>query len=419
MNWKWFSLLGSWALVGMLLFSCSTPVGNGELTFLDGRIGEPHTPIQDASRDDTNRSEDPSGTDLPEGFSEEPSSDTTPQESTPPESSPPEAVEVNPENMTHPDNVLPPEQGTTTCPQGIICVTSFPYTNKADTTNGSKRFNRYNCKTSADESGPEHIYRVQLKEPGFLSAAVYDGAGVDVDVHILSSLDEKACLHRGDAHTKIDAKAGTYYIVVDSYTKSGKPLSGKYQLDIGFMVPSKGPCAMKKGVMQRVRDNGKHLPMPATGPIVMEAHLVTQKELPPYPKTSTDKLKAHYILSQGTSKFIMYRTQKWAPLEGGTFYGAGIGSPKLFPVLHESWYVNMYWTRSARPARGTRMILRLPNSKRAVVVAAGYETGPGNLAHIAGTTEETHFYMGTTHRSVMQIGIAQDQTLPFGPRTCD
>ncbi len=115
----------------------------------------------------------------------------------------------------------------------------------------------------------------------------------------------------------------------------------------------------------------------------------------------------------------MYRQEVWAPLEGGSFYGAGIGDPGLFPVVHEGWYVNMYWTAEARPDRGTRMILRDPTGgPRAVVVAAGYETGPGDLAHVGGTPEETHFYMGTNHLDPMQLGIAVDQTLPIGPRHC-
>jgi hypothetical protein len=65
------------------------------------------------------------------------------------------------------------------------------------------------------------------------------------------------------------------------------------------------------------------------------------------------------------------------------------------------------------------MILREPGGNRAVVVAAGYETGPGNLERIGGTPEESHFYMGTHHLDTLQLGIATDQSLPYGPRTCD
>ena len=57
-------------------------------------------------------------------------------------------------------------------------------------------------------------------------------------------------------------------------------------------------------------------------------------------------------------------------------------------------------------------------TSRAVVVAAGYETGPGDLSRVGGTPEETHFYMGTSHLGTMQLGIPTDQTLPYGPRVC-
>ena len=122
------------------------------------------------------------------------------------------------------------------------------------------------------------------------------------------------------------------------------------------------------------------------------------------------------VVAIGAPRYPQDVAEPWAPLEGGSFYGCGIGSPTLFPVEDEGWYVNMYWTSAARPARGTRMVLR--DGARAVVVAAGYETGPGDLSFIGGTPEETHFYLGTGHGSVLTLGLAADPTLPLGPRTC-
>jgi hypothetical protein len=305
------------------------------------------------------------------------------------------------------------------CPPGIICVGQFPFIAEGDTRlSNSSVYDSYPCKSSADESGNEFIYRVDLPQPGFLSAAVYDDSGVDIDLHILSSLDASSCISRGDKQVKADVEAGTYYVVADSYVSGGQSLAGVYRIEIGFTIPSQGPCLMESGEMARVGDGGNHLQMPATGPMVLEAHLVTQEEPAPYPATSTDELKAHYQLSQSRSGFVMMRSQVWAPLEGGTFYGAGIGSPNLFPVLDEHWYVNMYWTKDARPARGTRMILQDPQGSRAVVVAAGYETGPGNLSRIGGSPEETHYYLATSHLDTLTLGIASDQTLPLGPRIC-
>ncbi|MBW2455526.1 MAG: hypothetical protein JRI68_13485 [Deltaproteobacteria bacterium] len=310
--------------------------------------------------------------------------------------------------------------GTTPCPDGVTCVDTFPFTDQRDTSSeGETNLDGYSCSPNTDESGPEILYRVTVPAAGFLSTAVYEQGNADIDVHILSDLDAAACLDRGNFHARVDVDPGTVWIVADTFASNGQPQVGAFQIDIGFVVPSVGPCGMEVGEMARVNDGGNHLPMPATGPMVLEAHLVTQEEPAPYPSTSTEELSEHYLLSQDTTEFIMHRSQHWAPLEGGSFYGCGIGSPDDFPVLHEAWYVNMYWTSAARPAKGTRMILREPNNgSRAVVVAAGYETGPGNLAHIGGTPEEPHFYLRTSHLGELQLGIATDQALPFGPRIC-
>lgn len=314
------------------------------------------------------------------------------------------------------DAGLEPDAGVP-CPAGQVCVDHFPFTHAADTSvPGSSVLSAYGCAPNLDESGNEVIYRVTVPATGFLSAAVRESPGVDVDVHILSALDAQACLSRGNFHAKADVAAGTYYVVVDTYVASGVPQAGAYEVDIGFLEPSIGPCELQTGVMPRVNDNGNHLSMPATGKVVREAHLVTQEEPAPYPASFTDELEAHYVLSQARTGLVMHRSEPWAPLEGGSFYGCGIGDPSAFPVAHEAWYVNMYWTSAGRPAKGTRMIFKSGN--RGVVVAAGYETGPGDLSFIGGTPEETHFYMGTTHGSVMTLGIATDNSLPLGPRTC-
>lgn len=306
--------------------------------------------------------------------------------------------------------------GAPACPPDVTCVDSFPFTDTRDTHDGAAQLDAYACAPDTDESGPELVYRVTVPAAGFLSAAIYDDAGVDIDVHILAALDPATCLDRGDRHAAADVAAGDYWIVADTY--AGDAQAGAYRIDIGFLEPSVGACDLEVGEMARVGDGGVHLAMPATGPIVKEAHLVTADEPPPYPQTATDELDAHYAHSQQVTGLVMYRDQVWAPLEGGTFYGAGIGDPADFPALHEGWYVNMYWTAQARPAKGTRMILREPGGSRAVVVAAGYETGPGNLAHIGGTPEESHFYLGTGHLDTLQLGIAVDQALPLGPRVC-
>ncbi len=377
-----------------------------------------HTPPPPTTADDptTDAGTDPLVRDLPR----DPDRDSSPA----PDQGPPDVPEpvdtgrdaLEPDTAdAAPDMVA--DAGDPDCPLGVFCPDTFPYTHAWSTSLSiSRNLDGYSCSPEVSERGPEVLYRVRVREAGFLSAAVYD-LDADIDVHILSDVDASACLARGHHQASLDVQPGTYWVVADTWSDDVEH-AGEYRIDIGFTVPSRGACGMEQGFMDRVRDGGNRLAMPATGPIVLEAHLVTQDEDPPYPTTSTEKLVEHYELSQRVSGFVMFREQHWAPLEGGDFYGAGIGSPTLFPTADEAWYVNMFWTRDARPARGDRMILRLPGSSRAVVVAAGYETGPGNLDHIGGTTEETHHYLGTGHLDTATLGIATDQQLPLGPRVC-
>jgi hypothetical protein len=312
------------------------------------------------------------------------------------------------------------------CPDGVTCVDTFPFGDDRDTsTEGQIAIASYACSPDTNEGGPEIVYRAWAPTDGFLSAAVHVPEGVDIDVQILTDYDPAnpsgaGCVARGDKHARADVTAGPVWVVADTWVNgSGVELTGSFHIDIGFIGPSEGPCSMLTGTMDRVNDD-EPLAMPATGPIVLEAHLVTQEEPAPYPSTATEELAEHHALSQARTGLVMFRSESWAPLEGGSFYGAGIGDPADLPVLDEGWYVNMYWTPAARPPRGTKMILRLPDDpSRAVVVAAGYETGPGNLSNVAGTPEETHFYLGTQHQAPMTIGIATDQSLPFGPRRCN
>ena len=70
---------------------------------------------------------------------------------------------------------------------------------------------------------------------------------------------------------------------------------------------------------------------------------------------------------------------------------------------------------SSRPTAGTRMIVRDPATGRAVVAAAGLETGPGDLDHVGGVPEEVHRYLGSWHLGELELGFAVDQSLDCGP----
>lgn len=200
----------------------------------------------------------------------------------------------------------------------------------------------------------------------------------------------------------------------------GEMTQGSCEVDLVDLRMSWKDCA--PGVNCTVsHENGRPevtLHTPASGPVVLEAHLMTDlDDLNGYwPSSIRHGIPAHYKLSEEATGYQMKRRQPWAPAgEGGCQFGQG-SAVNAVPVLAEAWYITMFWRK--RPAPGTRMIVRNPLNGRAVVAAAGYETGPGSNTAIAGVSEETHHHLGTGHRETLEVGFARDQTLPFGPIRC-
>lgn len=129
----------------------------------------------------------------------------------------------------------------TGCPSDRVCVDTFPFSHSSSTTGGLDAFDAYSCAWGVDESGPERIYEVELPQAGLLSATVLDGSGVDVDVHILDSLDPSDCLDRGNYAASAELDAGTAFVIVDSWvTSGGTSLNGPYTLDLQLLPSSAG-----------------------------------------------------------------------------------------------------------------------------------------------------------------------------------
>ncbi|GAB4288726.1 MAG: hypothetical protein Kow0090_01120 [Myxococcota bacterium] len=117
-----------------------------------------------------------------------------------------------------------------------IPIEKFPFVDDRNTRKAkSREFDEYNCKPGTYEWGAEFIYFFDLKEEGTISISITDGPDTDVDIHILSSLSEDACLARDDKHIEAFLSAGRYYIVIDTWTdNSGKEYPGSYHLEAYF-----------------------------------------------------------------------------------------------------------------------------------------------------------------------------------------
>jgi MYXO-CTERM domain-containing protein len=96
------------------------------------------------------------------------------------------------------------------------------------------------------EYGKEWVYAVDLCQPGTLEAHVPELADADPDVHLLSDLEEGACLARGHTDLSFDVEPGRYYVTVDTFVANGLELEGAFELDMVF-TPQAGTVGCAEG----------------------------------------------------------------------------------------------------------------------------------------------------------------------------
>ncbi|MEZ4323369.1 MAG: murein L,D-transpeptidase catalytic domain family protein [Myxococcota bacterium] len=148
---------------------------------------------------------------------------------------PPEDPQDPPEDQTEDppqDPPPPPPPPASGCPAGMVCVDSFPYVESNTTTGGQAQLNGYSCAPSTNEAGSEVVYRVEVDEPGFLAVTLWGmPGGVDIDAHLLGSLDSGDCIDRGHWDSGALLQPGTYYVIADSWTDTaGMAHSGAYSI---------------------------------------------------------------------------------------------------------------------------------------------------------------------------------------------
>jgi hypothetical protein len=126
-----------------------------------------------------------------------------------------------------PAEAPPPGDGTVDLPYPVFAL---PFADHRDTTDADATIDAYPGCSDVDESGPELWYRLELDSATAIRAMVLDLEGVDVDLHLLDAGgDPEGCLARGDRVVEGTLEAGTYHVVVDTWS-SGRPLPGEFLL---------------------------------------------------------------------------------------------------------------------------------------------------------------------------------------------
>ncbi|MGI5829989.1 MAG: thrombospondin type 3 repeat-containing protein [Bradymonadia bacterium] len=108
------------------------------------------------------------------------------------------------------------------------------YKSSEDTKNSkTSKIDVYPPENLKDESGPEYYYIFTTKEK--VQAEIYldpEPSGVDIDLHLLHSIDPISLIKRDDKSISIELDAGTYWIVADTFVKDQNPRPGPYTLNV-------------------------------------------------------------------------------------------------------------------------------------------------------------------------------------------
>ncbi len=112
----------------------------------------------------------------------------------------------------------------------------YVYIDARDTTEGpSDRFDAY-PPDELDESGPEFVYMFDLDQEMSVNAriATPEPEGVDVDLHLLASVEPLTLLSRANDQFDEFLAPGRYYFIMDTFASDGAEMPGPYTLRMEF-----------------------------------------------------------------------------------------------------------------------------------------------------------------------------------------
>ncbi|MCD6498003.1 MAG: hypothetical protein J7M25_06815 [Deltaproteobacteria bacterium] len=126
-----------------------------------------------------------------------------------------------------------------------IRIDTFPFHDARDTNQApSNYFDFYSCSPDTAEYGREWVYRMDLCQPGHVTAHVPQYSDRDPDLHLLTGPTQDDCIARADQDLALDVQPGMYLLTVDSWVDSHDiQKAGPYDLDVDFAPdPNSQPC---------------------------------------------------------------------------------------------------------------------------------------------------------------------------------
>lgn len=177
----------------------------------------------------------------------------------------------------------------------------------------------------------------------------------------------------------------------------------------------------------------REIVLPLEGQLTEESHYVTSNDKFPegrlFATTQDENIQQHLNVSLSIYRdfdptvtaeelYGRFWQREWTPAERGKIGQGSVGDiqvEELNPAM-ELWLINMMWADGERPEIGTKFLLEA--NGRAVVVVAGFETGPRDEMYIGGVTPEVHHWLGTNRSSNIEVSYLKNQRFPYGPVNC-
>ena len=137
-------------------------------------------------------------------------------------------------------NIAPYQAGTLDDPILISNTGTQPavlplvYTDTRDTTWSESDIVDSYPPNSTNESGPEFFYYFKVDQEVRISAEILapEPDDVDIDIHLLDSVEPISLLTRGNASVHAVLPAGEYWLSLDTYVSGTQVLAGEYSLTV-------------------------------------------------------------------------------------------------------------------------------------------------------------------------------------------
>ncbi|PKN46910.1 MAG: hypothetical protein CVU59_04610, partial [Deltaproteobacteria bacterium HGW-Deltaproteobacteria-17] len=189
-----------------------------------------------------------------------------------------------------------PQSGTVQAPF-IIPVThdGATYDDGQDTTlSQSDVFDAYPPNT-LDESGPEYVYVFTL--PRRMQVQAYidlpEPAGVDIDLHLLSSLAPLSLISRSNNALMETLEPGTYFLVMDTYVSGGVEMPGPYGLHVRIRPWYEG--TVDDPIPVCAPSVSTPVPLPCVFVDERDTSAATSDVFDTYPPNTTDESGPEYV----------------------------------------------------------------------------------------------------------------------------